>query len=499
MRSADLVAIAKKATATDPDQRYASPQAFADDLQRWLDRRPPAAHAGLLHLPRSLWLWGRRNVAWAVSGLTVLIMILGASAVAYECAETGRKAAEQESRRLAQEQQLERALLEAQTAALKSPPDGGWKQVVEGKLRRVLELRPDACVRNQAAATLIGLDVTPVFEETVRAIPGRIGGFSSVAFSPDGTRVVVGGWGHSGVVPVRRAHYWDGNNAHRPAASALPGAGPVAYPDADSPLQLVVTPDPQIVLTLFHVEKNTAEAELPLPEPVTVSCAALSADAQFAAACVVPARVPFFSTPRPTTILWSIGRKSGKVVVKKLREWPQTSTALTFSPGGNLLAIGSDAGEVTIRTTEDGAVVDRFLEGGLAISASLSAAITGGPAAIGQRLSAPRPRGSSPSGAMAAPSPSGICVRNHGPTRSTAASTPSSGWPSARTGRCWLRRVGITRSFGTWPPAGRSCGSRAGARNTSVIGPRGSRSPPRGTASRSGAARFPVGATAGWT
>ena len=64
---AALEAICLKAMAGEPEDRYASPRALADDLERWLADEPVSA------LPRGdraqrLTRWGRRHRAWALAG-----------------------------------------------------------------------------------------------------------------------------------------------------------------------------------------------------------------------------------------------------------------------------------------------------------------------------------------------------------------------------------------------------------------------------------------------
>jgi serine/threonine protein kinase len=58
----DLAAVCAKALHKDPAQRYASAQAFADDLRRWLHREPTSARR---HVLRRVHLWSARNKGWA--------------------------------------------------------------------------------------------------------------------------------------------------------------------------------------------------------------------------------------------------------------------------------------------------------------------------------------------------------------------------------------------------------------------------------------------------
>ena len=69
----DLSAIALKAVATRPQDRYSSINAFAEDLRRWREHRPVAAHPG-----NGLWRlrkWRKRSPAMATLSAAVLLTV----------------------------------------------------------------------------------------------------------------------------------------------------------------------------------------------------------------------------------------------------------------------------------------------------------------------------------------------------------------------------------------------------------------------------------------
>lgn len=68
----DLETIVQKATAREPDRRYATAKELADDLQRFLEDRPIQARRTTP--VERLWFWCRRNPVTA--GLTSLVLIL---------------------------------------------------------------------------------------------------------------------------------------------------------------------------------------------------------------------------------------------------------------------------------------------------------------------------------------------------------------------------------------------------------------------------------------
>ena len=90
--SGDLSAIALKAVATRPQDRYASVSEFADDLQRWREHRSVSANPG------SRWSrarkWQRRNPgAVAIGAGLLLVVILGVSVTLWQQRRAQREAA----------------------------------------------------------------------------------------------------------------------------------------------------------------------------------------------------------------------------------------------------------------------------------------------------------------------------------------------------------------------------------------------------------------------
>ncbi len=74
--SADLRAIIDCATATSPEQRYASPTALASDLQAWLEQLPVRVYPGGLGYRFRRWV--QRNTAVALVSTLALLTLSGA-------------------------------------------------------------------------------------------------------------------------------------------------------------------------------------------------------------------------------------------------------------------------------------------------------------------------------------------------------------------------------------------------------------------------------------
>src|SRR5205085_4516919 len=107
-----------------------------------------------------------------------------------------------------------------------------------------------------------------------------------VAFGLSGKwHILAGGYQAPGRdrVDLSPALLWDENLARAPAESKMPGAGPVAFADADTPLQLVLPTGDRWTVLLWNVATNEKVAEilLPLPGAENVT-AALSTDARLA-------------------------------------------------------------------------------------------------------------------------------------------------------------------------------------------------------------------------
>jgi hypothetical protein len=315
-------------------------------------------------------------------GLGILFVIAGTGYFAYtqekeEAKRQGeaRERADQERERIALDRRYENALLDAQRYSLQVPLKIGWSDEVQRSLRSIHSFRPEADLRDYAVPTLEGLDAKLSYEYRTHDAAGRLG-YSGLAFDLKGERLVAAAWWQPQRGKPSPAVVWDGNNANKPVETTRSGTGPVAFPDADSPLQLLLPTGGEKALTLWNVEKNNVVAEIPLPGEVQMISAALSADARWAAASFEPkpeidkkAAKVNPKDAEPVTLVWSIDRNPTGTEVKRVAELPVTSTALAFSPDNKVLAAGSDLGQVMLFSIADGKVLFSFIEGDLPVLA----------------------------------------------------------------------------------------------------------------------------------
>lgn len=87
----ELDAIVLKARAADPAARYASVEAFAADLHRWLDGRPVQAHPDSWRYRLRCWWRQRRDLALA-AGAVLLALLLGLALALWQAGQARQQA-----------------------------------------------------------------------------------------------------------------------------------------------------------------------------------------------------------------------------------------------------------------------------------------------------------------------------------------------------------------------------------------------------------------------
>jgi serine/threonine protein kinase/WD40 repeat protein len=321
---ADLVAICRKAMRKEPGQRYQTAKEVAEDLRRWMRLEPTTARPA--RTPRRVFLWARRNKGWAAA-IIMILFAFSALAVGAFLVEKSRAEGAQYALEL---QELQQLRLSTHTA--------GWSEEAWERVRKLAKIRKDDNLRNQAAATLVGIDA-----KISKTFPFDA---SSVVFDRAGKRLLMGGYtDYKGgqFNPVEPARLWNGG-IDDPHPSKKNGSGPVAFHSDGTPLQLVADPEDRFHLLLWDVGKQELVREFRIaPKAATLESyslhsliLALSADgSRVAASTLLP-------DGKGMLLVWDA--HSGE----QLHEVPKKFTGLAFSPDSALLAGGDENGEITL-------------------------------------------------------------------------------------------------------------------------------------------------------
>ena len=160
----DLEVICLKTLEREPDSRYKTAAALADDLENWLAGRPIRARPA--SAAEQLWRWARRNPLPAALGtiLAIAISILAVgstiAAVKIDKSRARAVAAEKDSR-----EQLYNALL-AQARASRMTDQAGHRIEALAAIQKAAAIHPSLELRNEAIAalTLVDLKVAKTFK-----------------------------------------------------------------------------------------------------------------------------------------------------------------------------------------------------------------------------------------------------------------------------------------------------------------------------------------------
>jgi serine/threonine protein kinase/WD40 repeat protein len=330
----DLAAICEKAIRKDPGDRYPSAREFGDDLRRWLRHEPIRARPA--RALRRLGLWARRHKggAAAIAIAASAILMIGAGGwIAGRRIAAEAIAREQTQRRESLIQQLQRRRL--------SLHRDGWSTQLWDLINQAKTIPgDDSTLRNEAAATLIGLDArAPVqFKDF---------GASSVAFDPEGRRLLMGGV----VDPeggFQGAKLWD-DATRRLLDLGDAAKGPVGFRADGTPIQLVVRDEAEPeAMTLVDLTKKRVVTRFSIPGHLVAGDEDtqdvwMKPDGTLVAA---PVRAP---DGMVALVVWD--GASGEI----LHRFAMHPGAVAFSPDGGLMAAGDDAGRIVVWSVRTGA------------------------------------------------------------------------------------------------------------------------------------------------
>jgi WD40 repeat protein len=328
---ADLETVCLKCLEKDAPRRYASAAELAADLERWLKGEPIMARP-ISRLNRT-WRWCRRQPALASA--IVLSLLLSCMVAAWVITNEQRRRddvlqrAKQETTAAQQRARGDKKRIlvqQIQQLRLTAHSDDWSKRAME-LVREALALGKDEQLRDQATATLVGVDANmPRF--FVRPT-------SAVAFDSTGKRLLMAGGKplfSNGNREITPAYLWD-RDLDKEIMSAKTGQGPVLFDDKDNPLQLVEAPG--LKLLLWNVKQQTKVGEYPVPLPPRArpedwkfGALALSAKGDYVAAVARPE-----PPERGLLVVWEAA--TGKVALQREAD----ASALAFGRQGPWLAV----------------------------------------------------------------------------------------------------------------------------------------------------------------
>ncbi|HKM54117.1 MAG TPA: protein kinase, partial [Isosphaeraceae bacterium] len=222
----DLETIVHKAIAVEPNQRYQSAAALADDLNRFRDGRPILARR--VSVVQQIWRWSKRNPFFAAAMFTAVISLVTVAVGSVVYAISQARASERveqlfnESRNLSLA--LKRSLMESDRRMAELNLERGQAACEKGELGlgllwmteswRLAIKASDQPLQQAARGSIAAWQGE---YPRLRAIFSHGGGVSpgAVAFSPDGRTVVTGSYDNT-------ARLWD-------TATGLPKGAPLRH------------------------------------------------------------------------------------------------------------------------------------------------------------------------------------------------------------------------------------------------------------------------------
>lgn len=322
----DLQTIAMKCLEKAPRDRYATAEAVADDLRRYLRREPIRAVAAT-RMKRT-WRWCQRNRAVAVTiGAAVVVTLLVTAAIGYFAATWAER-----SERDALLRALALSRAEAEQRAAERP---GWRERAYGHLRAAAELGESDELRAAWSTAAMGIDASVAYEESDRPA-------SAVGFDEQGDLVVAGDGNRS-------PYYLDWRQGRR---RELDCAGCVLVTFDDAEESLGVRYGGGSTVEVVEMETGRVASRLVMDGGNVTDSGQDKSDerrARHIAASRGGRRIAAVIGGSPETthvVVWE--RSTGKAIFRQ----SVGATSIVISPDGSRLAAGDETGRVLVWTID---------------------------------------------------------------------------------------------------------------------------------------------------
>jgi serine/threonine protein kinase/WD40 repeat protein len=388
----ELSAICSKALEKDPNDRYPTARALADDLHRWLEVRPTAAGEAAIRRKsnrllgwtrvwlRRLGFWSRRRPAAA--GLVMTFVLIGGLVTAYaahvnqlklhnayaEAETTKAKLQVTEQRVELTKSQLAAAQREQRILELpqrrRPVRKKGWYEESRQIVRSLRgdSTKADEQLQSHAAAALEGIDA-----QVEKSLPGGVG---PVTFDPSSKTLLMI---HNGVDgqrrPWSRTILWE-RATQRTLVERDLGDGVPAFRSDGTPLQLSSDRNDPARLHLYEVRSGTEVRafRVPLAGAPAPPLVALSRDGSRLAATEspTPAEKENLVAERDRNRRIAVWDAASEQPIKTLEH--KATEYLVLSPDGRLLAAWDVTGEITVWTLPDGKRLPPFRVGRCPVS-----------------------------------------------------------------------------------------------------------------------------------
>ena len=326
----DLAAICLKAIQKEPERRYQTAEAFAEDLRRRLRRESPIARRPIW---RQALLWSQCHRGWSLAIATACVAVVLVVMMLLQAASEREARAESEKLQFkifvqaASEREACAEAEKLQFDRLSNHIDG-WSVEVSRRVEAISAkhgLGKGDRLRDQFVAAMADLDAQVDARQKTMS--------SSVAFSPKGDRLLYGGVRAFRKEPSLAARLWT-MDIEEPLSSNLAEEGPVGFDEKGTALQLVCDPNDRFAIWLWDVKKQALIRQFRLAEGAPAESAdgfntptlALSPNGEFVAASTV------WADDRVEAIVWNA--RSGE----RVNRLELHATSLAFSPDARYFA-----------------------------------------------------------------------------------------------------------------------------------------------------------------